>query len=253
MDFLNDVYLNPLVGFTIDGFLSIEDDMLFDATNKEVRAFKREWVYPNPMYKYLNLDTVTETCESTTCAEEYLKKMSPYLETIVSERNTHGFVLPRIQKLPKLRSLTYAVPLILDVTRHCIHPDTYRIFGSIDRFLQTACVHSNHLEHLSIVPGVIKLVRTNDETEDYVHEEVLPDTSEGTHRAYYRYFNMPTVFMFSIPRCEAVPSQLHLKTFHGPLWLLALVTRIQLQKDTHCTDWDQTTSGIGSSFLDLFN
>ena len=252
MDFLNDVYLNPLVGFTIDGFLSIEDDMLFDATSKEVRAFKREWVYSHPMYKYLNLDTVTETCE-TSCAEEYLKKMSPYLETIVSERNALGFVLPHIQKLPKLRSLTYAIPLILDVTHRCIHPDTCRIFGSVDRLLQTACVYPNELEHISIVPGTVKLVRTEEGLEEYIREDIVCDTTEGTHRAYYRYFDMPTMFMFSIPRGGPIPNYLRLKSFHGPLWLFALVTRMELQKDTHCTDWDQTTSGIGASFLDLFN
>lgn len=253
MDFLNDVYLNPLVGFTIDGFLGIEDDMLFDATSKEVRAFKREWVYTHPMYTYLNLDIVTESSTSTVCAEEYLKKMSPYLETIVSQHNTLGFVLPSIQKLPKLRSLTYAIPLILDVTHRCIHPDTYRIFGSVDRLLQTACIHPNQLEHMSIVPGIMKLVRTEEDSDDYVREDILCDTTEGTHCAYYRYFNMPTMFMFSIPRCDAIPNHLRLKSFHGPLWLFALVTRMQLQKDIHCTDWDQSRVGIGASFLDLFN
>jgi hypothetical protein len=88
MDFL-DVYCQPLIGYTIDGFLGVEDEIRFDATNKEVRAFKREWVYP--MYREIDIDALTEECENLEWVKLYLQKMNPYVEKVDCR---HNFPLP---------------------------------------------------------------------------------------------------------------------------------------------------------------
>lgn len=248
MDFLNDLYLSPLIGYTIDSFLGVEDETRFDATNKEVRAFKREWVYP--MYRDLDFDELVGSCENTEWAASYLQKMNGYFETIECRRNDRGFKLPSARKFTKLRKLTFAVPLILDVTRQSIHIDTYRIWGSVDRFLQSICVFPNKLESVRIVPGIIKLVRTDPDTGDYVSEHILNDRSEGTHMRYYRRFGAPVLLMFAMP--SAVPIQFHAKDIHLPSWLMSFKTRIQIQKHATYTDWDQTSEGTASAFLDLF-
>ena len=242
MDFL-DVYCQPLIGYTIDGFLGVEDEIRFDATNKEVRAFKREWVYP--MYREIDLDALTEECENLEWAKLYLQKMNPYVEKVECRHNVYDFQLPTVRKMVKLRKITFAVPLILDVTFGSIHPNTYRIWATVDRFMQSLATTPNKVERVTIVPGVIKLVRTNMQTREYTDEKVIYDCAEGTHLRYYRRFGLPVVLMFSIPK----ESHFHVKSFKCPSWVMSIGTREKIQH----TNWDTQEEGVGSMFLDLFS
>jgi hypothetical protein len=242
MDFL-DLYCQPLLGYTIDSYLGVEDESRFDATSKEVRAFKREWVYQ--MYRVMDIDTLVENCENIEWAKLYLRKMNPYLTRVECRCNFHEFQVPTIRNLSNLRELTFAVPLVLDVSIGSIHPNTYQIWGSVDRFLQSLATRPNKLEHVSIVPGILKLVRTDPTTQHYLDEKIVYDTTEGTHLRYYRRFGLPVMLMFAIPK----QNHFRLKSFKCPSWVLPLSTR----EKTKNIDWGTQEEGVGSMFLDLFS
>lgn len=242
MDFL-DVYCQPLIGYTIDSFLGVEDEIRFDATNKEVRAFKREWVYP--MYRTMDIDVLVETCENIEWAKLYLRKMNPYLTKVECPHNLHDFQLPTIRNMSKLREITFAVPLIIDVNMGIIHMHTYQIWSSIDRFLQSIAVTPNSVEIVNIVPGVMKLIRTDVESGDTLHEKIIYDTSEGTHLRYYRRFGLPVVLMFTLPKDNCFGA----KVFKCPSCVISYATR----QKTRSIDWGTQDEGVGSLFLDLFS
>jgi hypothetical protein len=242
MDFL-DVYCQPLIGYTIDSYLGVEDEIRFDATSKEVRAFKREWVYPT--CRNMDIDLLTEECENLEWAKAYLRKMNPYLESVYCGQNIYDFQLPTIRSMPNLRSITFAVPLIMDVTLGCIHPNTYRIWASVDRCMQSIANTPNKIEHVNIVPGVMKLVHSDPISGDYIDEKVVQDCTEGTHLRYYRRFGLPIMLMFSIPK----DNHFHVKSFRCPSWVIALAMREKMLN----TNWNTQEEGVGSMFLDLFS
>lgn len=243
MDFL-DLYCQPLIGYTISSYLTIEDDMRFDATCSDVRAFNRAYSYP--MFRSLDLDCLVEQTDNERYATHYLRKLSPYVHEITSRKNELGFRIPSIHRLPHLRHLTLAVPLILDVTMGRIHPNTHHIWSNINLFLGSLTRHPNQLKSVMIVPGVIKLVRTEPDTQGYIDEHNIEDYCEGSHLAIYRRFGMPVTLSFFV-----TPGHFGLDQVHAPSYLMSLATKKSIQDHCAYLDWNRVHEGIGSFIVDL--
>lgn len=247
MDFL-DLYCQPLIGYTIGSYLSVEDDARMDATCTDIRAFHREYAYP--MFRILNLDELLDACSTERWATGYLRKMSPYLYQITSRKNELGFRIPSIHRLPELRHLTLAIPLILDVTFNRIHPNTHHVWSNFNMFLGSLGRYPNKLETLTIVPGVIKMVRTDPITNEYIDEHNIEDYHEGSHLAIYRRFGMPVMLTFFISSAETA-SNFTLQCLHAPSYLMALATKKAIQDHCIYSDWNRIDEGVGSLIIDL--
>jgi hypothetical protein len=234
-----DVFGIPNVGYNISDYFTFEECLKFDCVCKDVREINRDTVYP--MYKTICLDTVVESLQDHVGVGSYLNKMSPYVHTVVASKNSTGVCIPRINKLPKLREVTYAVPLILDVTLQIIHADTHRLWQGVNNFLQSLTSVDNKVEMVNIVPGTITLLRTDVDTNETLDIRVLHDMSAGTHLRMYRRYQMPVTLMTRLPK---------IKIFTAPSQLMSLPTKNMAQEISQYINWD-TTEGPGSFFMDL--
>lgn len=238
MPSFENAYFIPNVGSLINNFMRPEDDIKIDSTSKSIREFHREWVYPG--YRHMNIDDIYENASSSRAALAYMTKMNPYVEEIECFRNVHGVKLPRLRSLPNLQDITFAVPIILDVTLRRIHPNTQELWRSVNMFINAAVTQENSLQKISIVPGVIVLVRTDPVTNEYLEEHVLEDMTEGSHLQIFRRYGLPVVL-------------------HAPMGARHIDIKIPLQlaswvtKNGGFTDWSVHETGIASVLLDLID
>lgn len=232
-----DVYLIPNVGAAIHGYLSTEDEARMDSTSNEIRAYHREWVYP--MHRTIDIDKLYDGAP-TFVASKYLTKMSRYVEHIHCRRNECGVKLPRITCLPKLKTLTFAVPTILDTTLRRLHPNTHMLWSSVDTFLASVLRRHRYLEKIHIIPGVVILARTDVISGDYLEEHILEDTTEGSHLQIFRRFQMPVHIIMPYHAREI--------DIKFPFQLASLAS-----KNLGYTDWSVHETGIASVLLDLLD
>lgn len=241
MPSFSDVYLIPLVGNLIHSFLPPKDDADISAVSEEYTDFHDEYVYP--MRRELDLDGLGED------PLPYLAKVSPYTESITCARNPACIALPSVRLLPKLRTLTYAVPLVLDTSLRRIHPATHQYWANVNNFLQSLFTVDNHVESVRILPGPVHLVRTNPGSDDYVEEHILDDTTEGSHLQLYRKYGMPVVLQALRSRTMFFGDSL--REIHIPKRLVSLAMQNWCADVPGCTEWDAQTTGIASVVLDL--
>ena len=193
------------------------------------------------MYRAIDLDAVVESMPDYVGVKSYLTKMSPYATTIVSSKNSTGVCIPRITKLPKLKTVTYAVPLIIDVTFQRIHADTHRLWRGVSDFLHSLSMYNNDVDSVHIVPGIIMLVRTDVETHETLDTRILNDTCAGTHLRMYRRYQMPVTLMMPLPKLDMLTA---------PSQLMSWPIKNMAQEISQYINWD-TTEGSGSFFMDL--
>lgn len=234
-----DVFGISNIAFQISDYLTFEECLKFDCVSKDVYDINRESVYP--MYREIDLDSVVDSLQDYIGVKSYLTKMSPYATTIIASKNSTGVCIPRITKLPNLRTVTYAVPLIIDVTFQRIHADTHRLWQGVSGFLHSLSVNNNDVKSVHIVPGIIMLVRTDVDTNDTLETRILNDTCAGTHLRMYRRYQMPVTLMNPLPRLDM---------FTAPSQLMSLPIKNMAQEISNYTNWD-LTEGSGSFFMDL--
>ena len=234
-----DVFGISNLAFQISDYLTGEECLKFDCVCKDVYEINRESVYP--MYREIDLDAIVESLQDHIGVKSYLTKMSPYATTIIASKNSTGVCIPRITKLPKLRNVTYAVPLIIDVTFQIIHADTHRLWKGVSDFLSSLSTTNNDVESVHIVPGVIMLVRTDVETNETLDTRILNDTCAGTHLRMYRRYQMPVTLMTALPKLDMLTA---------PWELMSLPIKNMAQEISQYINWDMT-EGSGSFFMDL--
>jgi len=242
MQFL-DIYCVPLLGYNISTFLNIEDQAELSATCKDARTFQTDFVYP--MCKTLDLQSVSDRARTRRWVMRHLTSVSPHIHTLTPCYET-SYVPLSIDTVPRLRHATLAVPLVLDVTQQTIHPSTLIAWSNLNRFIRSITIHPNNLESLRIVPGIVKLVRTNPETGGILDSYTVPDMEEGSHLRLCRVFELPIVlYGFNGDLLKG-------KTVHIPSQMMALSLRSELQKNKAYTDWSGHTQGYTSMLFDLF-
>lgn len=241
MPSFSDVYLIPLVGNLVHSYLSPKDDAEISNVSEEYTEFHEEYIYP--MRREIDLDTLGED------PLPYLSKVSPYVESITCMRNPSCVALPSVRTLPKLRTLTYAVPLVLDTTLRRIHPATHQYWAKVNDFLQSLFTVDNCVESVRIIPGPVHLVRTNPDSDDYVEEHILEDTTEGSHLQLYRKYGMPVVLNVYRPRTMFFGDDL--RELHVPMRMASLAMQNWCADAPGCTGWDAQATGIASVILDL--
>ena len=232
------VYFIPNVGNLIGSFLCIEDELRLDSTSKSIRQFHREWVYP--MYRLLNVDDIYAEASSSRAACKYLTKMSPYAETVECFRNQHGAKLPGLRCLPKLRDITFAIPLIIDTTLRRIHPNTQELWASVNMFINSVVTQEHTLEKINIIPGVIIVVRSDPGSNEYLEEHILEDMTEGSHLQIFRRYQFPVTLH--------IPRTVREVDITIPLQIASLAT-----KNKNFTSWSVHETGIASALLDLYD
>ena len=224
------------VAQSIADYLNVRDEMALDCTCWAVHAANREHVYP--YYDNINLDEIAHGY-SEKILKAYLRKLTPHVRQITCEYNNQRILLPLIAHMPKLETVRYAVPLILDVTMRRIHPDTFRFWIRLRAFLNSLAHTPNALKKLEIVPGEVVLVHTNPGEDDYVDEHVLRDNTEGSHLHAFRHFQMPVVLILDYPE------QMNIE-LRAPSYLMNVASK----KFVH-TDWSNGSSGALSRMLEL--
>ena len=154
-----------------------------------------------------------------------------------------------IRTLPNLEEMTFAVPMILDTTMGMIHPHTYRIWAELAMFVQSLQEYPNKLRKLHIVPGIIRIVRVNmDDFDEYLQDEILEDTTEGSHFAIMHRFGFPVLFSNFFPKRQGYCVLEQLKV---PQRLLSLAAKNTLDSDIKLVNWDFLNRGIFSDIIDL--
>jgi hypothetical protein len=239
MDCFSRVYGIPFVGARLHSFLTSEDDAGVDCASKTVYDIHRSDIYPQR--PTLDLDTLGPS------PLPYLKKVSPFVRTIISETNPGRIVLPTVRMLPSLETLTYAVPLLLDTTLRRIHPSALVLWSKLNAFLQSLYTTEHRVQSVRILPGPIILMRTDLETGDVLEEHVLDDFTEGSHLAVYRKYGMPVVLTASRPRTPFFGETL--QELHLPTDLMSY----GMQKCVQHTSWSVQSTGIASVLLDLID
>lgn len=230
------LYSIPGVAQTIADYLDVRDEMALDCTCSLVYNANREHVYP--YYDVVNLDHVAGRY-SDTILKAYLRKLGQHIRHITSEYNQRKLLLPLVHQLPKLETLRYAVPLIMDVSMRRIHPDTYRFWINLRSFINSVCNVPNSVKKIDIVPGQVLLVHTTPGEDDYFDELVLRDNTEGSHMHAFRYFQMPVILIVDYP--HLLQAELH-----APKQIMDLMSK----KIVH-TDWSNEPCGILSRMLEL--
>jgi hypothetical protein len=230
------LYSIPGVAQAISDYLDVRDEMALDCTCSLIHEANREHVYP--YYDIMDLDHVAGRY-SDTILRAYLRKLAPYIREITSEYNPRMLLLPLIQKLPKLETLRYAVPLIMDVSMRRIHPDTFRFWVNLRSFINSVCNVPNQLKKIDIVPGQVMLVHTNPGEDEYFDEMVLRDNTEGSHMHAFRYFQMPVVMIVDYPNLLTAE-------LRAPKQIMDLTSK----KIVH-TDWSNEPCGVLSRMLEL--
>lgn len=239
-----DVYLIPNLGALIWSFLPIEDEMRMDSVSTTIRQFHREWVYPT--YRSIDIDTLCTYTSSSVSPPKYLTKLSPYLEEITCVRNEQRLKLPRIEALPNLKRITYAVPFILDTTLRRIHPHTQMLWAAVNTFIRTSMMRPNQIESIDIVPGVILCVRTDPEDdENYLEQHILEDTTEGSHLQLFNRYGMPVIIMLPPAYLQYIPMKFPFR--------MANYVGKTIAKRLHYTDWSVHEWGVASLLLDLID
>jgi hypothetical protein len=229
-------YSIPGLAYSISDYLNVRDEMALDCTCWAIHTANREHVYPR--YDNINLDEVAYGYPEK-ILRAYLRKLAPHVQQITSDYNNQRILLPMIANMPKLETVRYAVPLILDITMRRIHPDTFRFWIRLRAFLNSVAHTPNVLKKLEIVPGEVVLVHTNPGEDDYVDEHVLRDNTEGSHLHAFRHFHMPVVLILDYPE------QMNIE-LRAPTYLINFASK----KFVH-TDWSDTSTGTLSRMLEL--
>jgi hypothetical protein len=227
----------------INRFLGIEDQFSIENTCKDTQQFQMDFVYP--MTKTLDVQTLSDRTRTRRWVTRYLEKVQQHVRVLEPCYN-HAYVPPTIEHLPNLREVTVAVPLILDATRQSVHPTTQIAWGELNRFLRSLTIHPNQLETLRIVPGIIKMVRTDLDTNAILDQHIVDDIEEGSHLRLYRVFDLPIV-LYGLNA-----ENLQGKTIHAPSSLMALSLRHAMKNCKGYTDWSGHTQGHASILFDLF-
>lgn len=239
MPTFEDVYTIPNLAYEISSYLNVDDELNLDQVSKTIHATNREWVYG--MYRDINVDEMIEQSSSIEAALKYLKKISPYIETLTFNGNVHEVKLPPVDKLPNLRSIEFAVPLVVDVSWRSISPSTHILWKGVRDFITSLTKTPNKVERIRIVPGVVKFIQTpHEQPDNRVEESVLDDRSPESHLRMYRHLQMPIVLW---PDWSKLPN---LKEFHAPLELIAYAPSKELDqmKNLRYTDWQRGTAGV---------
>lgn len=242
MDFL-DTYCIPLVGYTINSFLKIEDQFVLAATCKDAQTFRTDFVFP--MCKTLDLQALSERTRTRRWATRYLDNVVGHVR-VLKPCFDYTYMPPTIDRMPNLREITIAIPLILDANQQRIHPITQMAWAEVNRFLRSLTVHPNKLETLRIIPGVLKLVRAEPETNAILDEHLVHDIEEGSHLRLYRVFELP-IQLYGLNA-----EQLQGKRIHAPSQVMALSLRHAMKNCKGYTDWSGQTQGHATILFDLF-
>lgn len=242
-----DVYSIQGLGFTINKFLTICDDARLDMTSKEIRTIHRESVYP--LYSYYDVDELYDNLGSDIAVKGYLKKISPYAKTITMRKNEAMVKIASIRTMPNLEEMTFAVPLILDATLSMIHPNTQRVWADLGMLIQSLQEFPNKLRFLHIVPGIVRIVRVNvNDFDEYLENQVLYDTTEGSHLHIMRVFGLPVLLGNFLPKRQGCCV---LEELTVPHRVLSLAAKNTLEADIRLIDWDFLHTGVFSMILEL--
>jgi hypothetical protein len=234
MNFL-DVYCIPLVGYTINRYLSIRDQNVLGSTCKDAQSFLKEFVHP--MCKTLNLDDIAKQVPETHL-ERYVNQLISHAHTI--RPCYDAFVAPPfIHTAPHLRNYTIAIPLVLNTDERRIDDTTTYAWITVRNFLRSLSETPNAVTSVRIVPGCIKLLSADSGF-------TIEDYTEGSHLRVYRWFQFP-VMLYDISLKNTQLTQ-----FHGPSHLMALGLRERMEKCVTRTDWSGQEQGAIFKLLALF-
>lgn len=234
MTFLQ-LYTTPDVGYMINQFLDVDDDLRLDSTCTDVRKTHREDIYPR--YKTFNIDAVASWTKNRQAYMSYEKKLLKYVEHLTCTYNINFVLMPPLDQMPKIKSIHYAVPLSIETTRPHIDSKVFALWKSVETLaLDLARPDTNHpLEAVCVHPGEILLTRTRDG--ECVSEQWLHDSNETTHQQMYRRLAYPTYIV--------IPNNLYHIHFCLPGIMLG-----QPWPNIHTWSWDEPDS-VGMLVLNL--
>jgi hypothetical protein len=189
-----DVYTLPGVGNLIHSFLSVDDDLRTDCVSKPIREFHRKHVYSR--ITKVDTDQVMSESETNTGGVHAVRKFSRYATEIVCYPNSYDLKLPPLRAMPGVKKITYAIPMVVDVTHYEIMHYTDHMWGSVETMLSDVVSNPQHpLEDLVIVTGNMWYVRTDPETGEELESYEVTDREEYTHCTYYRKFGFNPIYI----------------------------------------------------------
>ena len=193
--------------------------------------------------KTLDAERVMDEAGTYMSGISYVTKVAKYAEDIACVPNKHNLKLPELRTMPKVKRITFAITMVVDVTLYDITYRTSVLWTSVEELINDLVEGDYPLEDITIVPGNIEYVRmlpdTGEETEVYV----LEDRNEATHSAYYRRFGYDTIY---IPWC------MYRKKFHLHLPKYLAATVVQEGHGKSITYWDDgPASSMGRLLLDF--
>lgn len=182
------------MGDLINSFLSVDDELRLDSVSKPIRKFHRDHVYPR--ITKVDTDYVMSGSETRTGGLRAIRKYSRYATEILCYPNAYDLRLSALRAMPSVKKITYAIPMVIDVTHYDIMHYTEHMWGSVESILNDLVAEDDHpLEDLVIVTGNIWYVRTDPETGEELESYEVADREEATHCTYYRKFGFNTIYV----------------------------------------------------------
>jgi hypothetical protein len=146
--------------------------------------------------------------------------------------------------MPGVKKITYAIPMVVDVTHYEIMHYTEHMWGAIETMLGDLVSNPQHpLEDLVVVPGNIWYVRTDPETGEELESYSVNDREECTHCTYYRKFGFNPIYVpYSLYRTKL--------RMYLPRYIVPFVS--QEQHANKFTYWDEEYKpSLGRLLLDF--
>lgn len=245
-----DVFTIPGIAHTLWSYLTVEDELRYDSTCKDVRTVHREFVYRGETI--LDYDRIADECENCIAIESQIGKRKKYATEII----WHGLFWRGSDDIditlsPNLKVLNLCIPIDIDVTRSRIMDSTHEMCAIVNRCINQICNTPNNIQSIIVRPGTVTLFKFNLDTEESILKWSVFDCCEGSHLKLYKKFGMPVFIDIVTPN----PEEVHLvaKRAYLPRALMSLGSRILLNDipGTALVDWDDEDEGIVGMFVDL--